>query len=636
MCGIVGYINTSGQNLSGVLSRMNASIERRGPDGAGFLEAAHVGLAMRRLAIIDLHTGDQPISNARGDLVIVFNGEIYNYQALRAALQRAGHVFKTSGDTEVIVHLYEEHGLAGLQQLEGMFAFAIWDKRSNEVVLVRDRLGIKPLFYCANDVGLFFGSEIKALLATGLVSRAIDLQAVDEFLTYTNIPAPRTIYSQIRHLEPGTAMFVAADGTTKTTRYWSIPSAKSMSLEPRGEAEWLVDTEKALLNAVESHLVADVSIGAFLSGGVDSGIVVAMAASQLGASLDTFTVGFEESGPGFIDERVYARQLATRYGFRHNEITVASKFDDIAVDIVNAFDQPFADDSVIPSYYVSQVTSQQVKVALSGLGGDELFAGYRRHLGIVMSDRYQRVPKLIRTGLIRPIVNRLPEGAVASDAVDHAKRFVRTSELGTPERYQDIMATLPWNERNALYLPALKNAIDPGATANVMLAPFNSGRGSTLERALRTDLETYLDDDILTLSDRLSMWHSLELRVPFLDHRLVELAAAIPDDLKVRGRTHKYLLKKIAERWLPHEMIYHRKQGFEAPMGRWLRGPLVPYFQSVVNRATVERLGWFSFERIEQLLQEHVRGERKNNKILFSLLMLHLWLRECHPGGADG
>jgi len=633
MCGICGFVALDDRLGEATLRRMNERIVRRGPDGAGQVFDNGVGLAMRRLAIIDLAGGQQPIFNETGRIAIVFNGEIYNYRELRARLVRLGHTLRTGSDTEVIVHLYEEYGLDAPAHLSGMFAFAIWDADRKRVVLGRDRLGIKPLYYAQVAQGILFGSEIKSLLATGWVPADFDLQALDQYLTYTNIPAPRTIYSAIRQLPPGTTMSITRDGQTTIHRYWSVPVLQE---EARPEAQWIADVERELRAAVESHLVSDVPVGAFLSGGVDSGLMVALMADILGRPVETFTVGFRDAGSAFIDERQYARALAQRYRLNHHEIDVMPDFEAIIWDVVDAFDQPFADDSVVPSYYVSQAAARHVKVALTGLGGDELFGGYRRHLGLMLGDTYARIPGLLRTGIIDPIVRRLPESRNSSDTIDHLKRFCRAGGAPAARRYQDSLATMPWHERRALYTPEVAKDIADTETTAVIVDVFAKGStGSSLERALRTDLQTYLVDDILTLSDRLSMWHSLELRVPYVDHNLVALAARIPTALKIRGSRQKYLLKRVAERWLPHDMIYHRKQGFEAPMGRWLRGPLLPLFNSVVNRDSVNRLGLLRYDQIVHLRDEHASGRRKHSKILFSVLMLHAWAaRVAQPQAA--
>lgn len=626
MCGICGFWSRSDKLSESVLKGMNEQIRRRGPDGEGFYFDGGVGLAMRRLAIIDLAGGDQPIYNEDRTIAIVFNGEIYNYKALREHLRAKGHRLATNSDTEAIVHLYEEYGLDAPKHLEGMFAFALWDMTRRRLVLARDRLGIKPLFVAETREGVVFGSEIKSLLASGVVSRDIDWQALDQYLAYTFIPQPRSIYAGIRKIPPASVVTIESDGVVQVQPYWSVPDTPSD--DAMSAPEWIDRCESALKEAVASHLVSDVPVGAFLSGGLDSGVMVAMMAKAMDRPVQTFTVGFTAAGSSFIDERKYARTLAQRYGLEHREIEIEPHAADILGEVVDAFDEPFADDSVVPSYYVSQAAAANVKVALTGLGGDELFAGYRRHLGLVLGDRYALLPRWVRESVIRPLVARLPESSQSSDVIDHLKRFARGASLSGAHRYQDSMQALADAERRSLFAPHVRQQLDTNATTAVMVGPYTAGtHGGNLTRALRTDLNVYLVDDILTLTDRLSMWHSLELRVPYLDHRFVELMQRAPEALKIRGMTQKYLLKKIAERWLPHEMIYHRKQGFEAPMGQWLRGPLLPLFDEVVNESSVARLGWFDFGTIKRLRDEHLTLKRKNSKVLFSLLMLMLWAR---------
>jgi len=633
MCGICGFLSFDQRIDEATLGRMNASIHRRGPDGAGSYFDGTVGLAMRRLAIIDLGGGQQPIFNEDRTACVVFNGEIYNYRELRQTLISKGHRFATHSDTEVIVHLYEEYGNDLAQHLQGMFAIALWDMRKRSLLLARDRLGIKPLFIAQIAGGFLFGSEIKALLATERIGSDLDLQGLDEYLTYTNVPCPRTIYKDIRQVEPGTTLSISAQGEIRQRRYWSLPAQVESS---RSEAEWITDCEQGFCQAIESHLVSDVPVGAFLSGGVDSGLMVAMMAGMTDHPVETFTVGFKDAGSAFIDERQYARDLARRYKLNYHELDITPRLEDIVWEIVDAFDQPFADDSVVPSYYVSQAAGQHVKVAMTGLGGDELFGGYRRHLGLVLGERYARIPRLIRERLVQPFVERLPESRNSSDLIDHLKRFIRSAGAPAQQRYQDSMATLSWAQRQALYAPDIASNISPYASEQVIVGPFmSSSVTSILEQALRADLQTYLVDDILTLTDRLSMWHSLELRVPYLDHRFVEIAAGIPAQFKIRGSTQKYLLKKLAERWLPRDMIYHKKQGFEAPMGRWLRGPLLPFFDSIVNRKSIEASGIFCHEEVMRLRNEHVSLKKKHSKILFSILSFMLWQQRSAGRSVD-
>ena len=620
-----------------MLRGMNDVIYRRGPDGEGFLHTPQVGLAMRRLAIIDVEGGQQPVYNEDRSVAVVFNGEIYNFQALRAQLLARGHQFRTHSDTEVIVHLYEEHGAELVRELEGMFAFALWDSRRETLLLARDRLGIKPLFLAQLPGGVLFGSEMKSLLATGLIASELDWQALDAYLTYTFIPAPHTIYRGIRKVPPGTTLTIRPGGEVQVRSYWSIPDGEPGELSERA---WVERVEKSLQRAVAAHLISDVPVGAFLSGGVDSGLMVAMMAQASERPVETFTVGFADAGPAFIDERVYARMIAQRYRLNHHEISVEPHVADIIGDVVTAFDEPFADDSVIPSYYVSQVAAGFVKVALTGLGGDELFGGYRRHLGVRVGDAYARVPRWLREGLIDPGVRRLPEPKSSSDLVDHMKRFSRASSAGAAQRYQDSMSTLSSAERGRLYSPQAARHIDRETSVRILTDSFEGFRhGGSLERALKTDLRWYLPDDILTLTDRLSMWHSLELRVPYLDHQFVSDVMSMPANLKIRRLRQKHLLKEVAARWLPAEVINHRKQGFEAPMGRWLRGPLKAMMQDTLSPAALARTGIFEPAQVERLKHEHLSGARKHSKILFSLLMFQLWHdryagREAAGGGA--
>jgi asparagine synthase (glutamine-hydrolysing) len=627
MCGICGFVSFAGWSPD-MLQAMNDVIVRRGPDGEGSFHSGTIGLAMRRLAIIDVAGGSQPVYNEDRSVAVVFNGEIYNYKTLREGLRARGHEFRTNSDTEVIVHLYEERGADLVRELQGMFAFALWDSSKETLLLARDRLGIKPLFIAQLPGGVLFGSEIKSLLTTGLVSQELDWHALDQFLAYTFIPAPRTIFRTIRKVPPGTTVSIGPKGEMSTRSYWVVPDPEVV---PRSQAEWVGRVEAGLLRAVESHLVSDVPVGAFLSGGIDSGLMVAMMAATTDRPVETFTVGFADAGSSFMDERVYARMIAQRYRLNHHEISVEPHVTDIIQDVVAAFDEPFADDSVIPSYYVSQAAARFVKVALTGLGGDELFGGYRRHLGVRVGDAYGRVPRWLREGVVDPIIRRLPEPKTSSDLVDHLKRFSRASSASPAGRYQDSLTTLPASERARLYSRDAAARVDFSAAAAILAGTFDGFRyGTSVERALKTDLRWYLPDDILTLTDRLSMWHSLELRVPYLDHRLVEEVMTIPANLKIRGLSQKYILKQVAEKWLPAPVINHRKQGFEAPMGRWLRGPLRTLMQDTFAAGSAADAGIFDPAEITRLQSEHLSGARKHSKVLFSLLMFHLWFETQH------
>jgi asparagine synthase (glutamine-hydrolysing) len=623
MCGITGFLDPEGLLGEADLRRMNATISRRGPDGEGYYLAPGVGLAMRRLAIIDINGGWQPVYNEARTIAVVFNGEIYNFRELRAELEGLGHRFRTHSDSEVIAHLYERYGEGFAARLRGMFGIAIWDTVKKQLVLSRDRFGIKPLYVARVGRAIIFGSELKAVMASGRVDRKLDWQAVDHYFAYTFIPAPFTIYSGVRKFPTAHTAVISQDGAYREQSYWSLPPQTEKPL-PAEELE--AATERALLAAVESHMVSDVPVGAFLSGGVDSSIVVAMMTKFAAQPVKTFTVGFTDAGERFIDERGYARELAQRYKLDHQEIQVTPRANDILDDIVDAFDEPFADDSVVPSYYVSQETVRSVKVAMTGLGGDELFAGYKRHLGVKVARFYQSVPAVLRKGVLDPLIRRVPESARFGDAIDHLKRFSRASSMGAAAQYQDYMITLPRADRLRLYDADAAARITQDSTEHAVATLFDSA-GSThaLEKALRSDIGFYLPDDLLALSDRISMWHSLELRVPFLDHPFVEHAANVPAGQKISGFTQKHLLRKIARRWVPDSILDHRKQGFEAPMGAWLRGPLLPLFDSVVNSTGFRELGVFNQETVRTLRDDHVAGRRKNSKILFATMMFGLW-----------
>jgi len=602
---------------------MNATIARRGPDGEGFLHEGPVGLAMRRLAIIDLDGGNQPIFNEDRSVAVVFNGEIYNYPALRRELERRGHHFSTHSDTEVIVHLYEDHGPECFTHLEGMFAVALWDRRRKLLVLARDPLGIKPLFIAERPDGIVFGSEIKAVLASGAIDRQLDPIAFEQYMTYTYVPQPRTIYRAVRKLAPGSLLLIDERGKRVEQQYWSPRKLMPQAQVTQGYIE---HCEHLLTAAVSSHLLSDVPVGAFLSGGIDSSLVVAMAARASPKPIQSFTVGFASAGSGFLDERPYARMMAERYGLEHREINVEPDVVSIVGDISAAFDEPFADDSVIPSYYVSQVAARHVKVALTGLGGDELFGGYARYAGLGLSESYLRIPAWMRSVLVRPLVRSIPEPRSGNDSVDRLKRFVAADTGSAAERYASYLKTTDQAALQALYNTDLARSVQASPDRHHIETLFDSvPANGAVDAALRTDLETYLVDDILTLTDRLSMWHSLELRVPFLDKQLVEFVTRLPASVKVRGMKQKWLLRQIAAKWLPREILEHRKQGFESPMGMWLRGPLRGMFLDIVTQRSVADAGLFRYETITRLLDEHVRGVRKHSRLLFCALMAQLW-----------
>ena len=539
-------------------------------------------------------------------------------------LQQRGHQFQTHSDTEVIVHLYEEYGDDLVHHLRGMFAFALWDARRRRGLIVRDRLGIKPLFYAQVGDTLLFGSEIKAILAANLVERDLDYQALDAFFTFTYIPAPMTIYRKVRKLEPG-HLLTYESGRVEKRCYWDVNFADID--QQADDQEWLERFEQAIEDAVASHLVSDVPLGAFLSGGIDSSLVVALMSQHLNDPVQTFTMGFGGARNPLLDERPLAKRVAARYGCQFHEYAVQPDFREIVGDIVAAFDEPFADDSVIPSYYVSQFTRQQVKVALSGLGGDELFAGYERYSGVLLSQYYSRLmPSWLHQWLVQPLIQHLPEPTHGGDRVNHAKRFAGSVLQSPAERYLGFVSTIPTQERCQLFASDIAKQIDFDATDRIITDLYeHCGAPDELSKALYVDMKTYLPEDILALSDRLSMWHSLEVRVPLVDHPLVELSARLPACYKLDWRCKKILLKQIAARRLPPEVVSHRKQGFESPMAAWLRTDLAGYARDILGQGHLGKVGLFNGGYISAKLEEHLAGHHKNNKLLFSLVMFQEW-----------
>jgi asparagine synthase (glutamine-hydrolysing) len=621
MCGIAGCWTPEGalDVRRDVVERMVASLRHRGPDDEGFHFSPRAGIGMTRLSIIDVSGGHQPISSEDGSITVVCNGEIYNHDELRAELMARGHLFKTRSDVEVIVHLYEEVGAKCIERLRGMFAVALWDERSQRLLVARDRLGIKPLFYARHAGGLQFASEMKAIARAGVPGVELDPEALDRYLTFGYIPAPLTIYREIRKLDPGHLMIADASGV-RTERYWQlrfepIPDADEVALGRR--------FVELFEDAVRSHLMSDVSLGAFLSGGVDSSLVVALMAELTSTPVKTFTIGFGGAAGGHMDERPYARMLSRRYGTTHTEFEVQPDLEEVLDHVVDAFDEPFADDSVIPTYYICKLARESVTVALTGLGGDELFGGYERHLGLKLSARYDQVPAFVRRRMIGPLVNSLPERRNGHYTINHLKRFVRAAELPAARRYLNYVTVFNEALKRRICIDGVLDAGD-GHAADTR--HFDSPAASDLvDRALNHDIHTYLPEDILALSDRLSMQCSLELRVPFLDHPLVEFCATIPSSLKIRAMTKKYLLRRVARRFVPDEVIDHRKQGFASPMTAWLRTDLKGYVRSTLAPERLARHGLFDADAVNGLIEAHMTRRETYDRQLFALMMFQKW-----------
>ena len=626
MCGIAGFyhLDSTSKADSTLLRRMCDAVTHRGPDGSGQRESGNAGIGMRRLSIIDRESGQQPIPNEDRSIWVVLNGEIYNHEELRRGLEQKGHVFRTASDTEPIVHLYEEFGESCVQYLRGMFAFAIWDESRRVLLVARDRLGIKPLFFADTGKKLVFGSEIKSILQDPTISRSMDLDALDAYLAYSYIPAPLTIFKSIRKLEPGHILSCSPQGV-KIKKYWDLSFEADHS---KNEAQFSEEFMALFDDAVSSHLMSEVPLGAFLSGGIDSGLLVARMAQYVNKPVKTFTIGFTSKAGNHLDERPYAREIGARYGVDHTEFEVAPNVTEILDKIVQAFDEPFADDSVVPSFYICQLAKRAVTVALTGAGGDELFAGYDRYLGLSLSQTYSRIPGFLRNTVFSALSHMIPSTSNTHYLLGHIKRFIRMSGGDEAARYRQYTLSLPDYVRAELYAPQVLGDIQWAVTEDLGIRHFKSLKdASIVDRALYQDLKSYLPEDVLTLSDRLSMHHSLELRVPFLDHKLVEFCCRIPATLKMRGFTKKYLLKKIAAPYLPPDVINHRKQGFSSPMASWLRHELKELMCDTLSEDTLKKQGYFSSTKVRQLTKAHLSERESHEKVLFGLIMFQAWHR---------
>ena len=628
MCGIVGNVlaRTDRTPDLAVLKRMNDRIAHRGPDDEGFLVQGPAGLGMRRLKIIDLTTGHQPMAGEEGRVSVVFNGEIYNYRELRENLGARGHAFTTRSDTEVIVHGYEERGLASVGDLEGMFAFAIWDAPARTLVLARDRLGIKPLYYAALPDQIVFASELKALVEHPAIDRTLDLTALSRYLAHEYVPAPHSIFRAIRKLAAG-HWLTYSDGRVKIEPFWDVHFRRDGAI---GEADAVEALRGALDLSVRQHLVSDVPLGVFLSGGIDSSAVAAFAARHFPGRLKTFSIGFED--PSF-DETSHARGVARALDTDHHEEILGPR---VALDLVarlpELLDEPLGDASLLPTFLLSRFTRRSVTVALSGDGGDELFAGYPTYQAHRLARALELVPHWVRRGLLRPVVERLPVSLDNLSFDFRLKRFMAGMDFGPVERHAAWLGSFTPAEQLALLTPdalARMEMAPSYAAFHEMLAHAPSASG--LERMLYLDLKGYLGEGVLAKVDRASMACSLEVRVPLLDRRVVELAASLPMRLKLRGFTTKYVLKRALSGVLPREVLERRKKGFGVPLARWFRAELAPLLQEACAPDMIRRAGLFRPEAVERLLGEHAAGRRDHRKKLYTLLAFQLWASRYHP-----
>ncbi|MFD1536108.1 asparagine synthase (glutamine-hydrolyzing) [Nonomuraea guangzhouensis] len=618
MCGIAGIVSMTRPDPA-LVRRMCEVIEHRGPDGAGFHSDEHAALGMRRLAIIDLASGDQPVYSEDGEVVAVFNGEIYNFAELRRDLSRRGHRLRGSGDSECLVHLYEEHGTEMVHRLRGMFAFAIWDRARQRLVLARDRVGKKPLYWRSDGTSLLFGSELKSLEQDPRLRREVDPVALDHYLTYKYVPAPWSIYQDVRKLPPG-RLLVWERGNVSVDRYWTLDSSPRPVLDEEAEEERL---RELLLEATRIRMVSERPIGAFLSGGVDSSAVVAAMAMQSHEQVRTFCIGFED---GDYDERHKARMVAERYGTDHHELVVTADLLDVLPRIAWHFDEPFADASAIPTFYVAELSRKHVTVVLNGDGGDESFGGYRRYVRMDQAGRIPVMPRALAMASGR-LGDLIADRTAGGSLPRRLARLMQFAAERPARRYARLMSQYTHRQKFAIYSDQLRELLVGADSHRLLDEAFERSSAATdLGRILDVDIASYLPDDLLVKVDISTMANSLEARSPLLDHHLMEWAAGLPIALKVRDGETKVLLKRAVAPWLPKEILGFPKQGFDVPLAAWLRGELRELAFDLLTDATARDRGMFRPRAVRELLQRHIEGADHSVQ-LWALLQFELWYR---------
>ena len=621
MCGIAGFIEKESSlaaEREALLDVMCKVITHRGPDEQGTAVEGRAALGMRRLSIIDLKGGQQPIFNEDNSIFIVFNGEIYNFQELRADLLEKGYKFKTHSDTETILHAYEEYGENCVEHLRGMFAFAIWNKNDESLFLARDRVGKKPLFYSLTEKGNFiFGSELKVLLKHGEVSREIDYRAIDSYLTFGYVPEEFCIFKGVEKLLPGHSL-VFKNGKVTTQKYWDFNYIKP--LEIKTEAEYIEVLRGKITEAVKVRLISEVPLGAFLSGGVDSSTIVGTMAKFSEKPVKTFSIGFNEDS---FNELKFARAAATHFNTEHHEFIVTPDLVEIVDELVWHFDEPFADPSSLPTFMVAKMAREYVTVALSGDGGDELFAGYTRYAIDKKRSGFNNLPGFLRNG-VQSAVEKLPHGV-------KGRNYLYNASLDAIDRYIDSVSHFNKLGRRSLYAEEFKTKLDGffGCGETIFQEFAQSVETENpIDNLLYLDSKTYLPSDILVKVDRMTMAASLEARTPLLDHKLIEFVTNIPTELKLKGIETKYIFKKAMEGIVPHDILYREKQGFGVPINEWINLQLKDRIQDTLSDPQTTGRGYFDKKYIQILLDEHHKGRRDHSYSLWVLLMLELWHRE--------
>ena len=627
MCGICGFLDSrqTEQSKQDSLRRMCGIISHRGPDDEGHYISGDVALGMRRLSIIDLAHGHQPISNEDETVWVILNGEIYNFQKLRDELESKGHRFRTRTDTEVIVHLYDDVGLECFRRLRGMFALALWDTKRKRLVLGRDRIGEKPLYFRREPHRFLFASELKSLLQADGVPRRLKFAALREYLSLGYVPAPLSMLDGIEKLLPGHYLVVDQE-RIEDHQYWDVPFGQP---EKHTEQEWIERTRSKLLETVRMQLVSDVPLGAFLSGGLDSSSIVAAMAQMTGRPVKTYSIGYQGEH-SYYNELPYAKVVAQAFGTDHHEIVVRPEVSELLPKLVWHLDEPVADSACLTTYLVSKLARQSVTVILSGVGGDELFGGYRRYLGDSMLRYYRHLPGPLRRKWLPALLARIPQDrhSLWKDYARYAAAFVNSAELDAASRYIEYVTLFPPQTQGNLLIEGATQSGGSAFAISTLRGYFNHcGDPDDLNRIIYADLKTSLADDLLAMTDRMTMAASIECRAPLVDHEMIELASHMPSNLKVRGFQMKYLMKQAVAPWLPREILERKKRGFGAPMGAWLRKDIQPMVSELLSEEATRKRGLFSWPAIQQLLADHSAERKDYTDQLFSLVMLELWLQ---------
>jgi asparagine synthase (glutamine-hydrolysing) len=624
MCGIYGIVSLENplQIHEDILVRMGGVIEHRGPDDHGHYVGRGVALGMRRLSIIDVSGGHQPLANEDETVWVVLNGEIYNFQELREHLEQKGHHFRTRTDTEVTVHLYEEYGPEFVKRLRGMFGLALWDAKCERLVLARDRIGEKPLYFRREAERVLFASEMKSILQVAGVPRQLNVAGLEAYLALGYVPAPLCLLEGIEKLLPGHYLTIEK-GRVEDRCFWELPLAQP---EIRREDEWIEKVRAKMLETIQAQLVSDVPLGAFLSGGLDSSTIVAGMTRLTNRPVKTYSIGYEGEH-SYYNELPYARVVAQAFGTDHHEIVVRPEVSELLPKLVQHLDEPIADSACLTTYLVSKLARESVTVILSGVGGDEIFGGYRRYLGGSLQRYYRFLPDILRKKWLPTLLSRVPQDRHTrwKDYARYAAAFVKTAELDPADRYISYVTLFSPQMQQGLLSSGTRN----NGVAGTTLRDYFDRRPDPdeLNRVMYADIKTSLADDLLAMTDRMTMAASIECRAPLVDYELVELVSRMPSSLKVRGFTMKYLMKKVVAPWLPGKILNRKKRGFGAPMGAWVRKELQPLIDEVLSEKPIRKRGFFHWPAVEGLRRAHQEERADHTDHLFALIQLELWCR---------